>query len=164
MAAVILNLVRALSLLLTVFLTACGTAESTHQPATMDITLGGERFTLELALTEEQRFQGLSDRPHIPPNGGMLFVFPNSARRAFVMRQCLVPIDIAFLAHNGMVVSVHEMAVEPYDTPEERLKRYDSGWPAMFAIEVAGGTLRRLGIRPGHKVDLPYESLRARAR
>ncbi len=131
---------------------------------TIDVTLGGERFTLELALDDAQRYQGLSDRDRIAPDGGMLFVFPQSAPRAFVMRRCLVPIDIIFLSHNGLIVAMHRMTVEPYDTSEGQLRRYASQWPAQFAIELAGGTLDRLNLQVSQRVELPYESLRQRAR
>lgn len=145
--------------------TGCGSATGTAGATrTLDVTLAGERFTLELALTDEQRYRGLSDRDRIAPDGGMLFVFPDSARRTFVMRRCLVPIDIAYVAHNGVIVSMHEMTVEPYDTPEHKLRRYDSGWPARYAIELAGGTMRRLGLRVGQQVELPHDSLHAQVR
>ncbi len=131
----------------------------------LDVTINNESFTLELALDEDTRFQGLSDRPEIPDHGGMLFVFPDEARREFVMRRCLVPIDIAFLSANGEIVWMHAMQVESDpDTPEYRLKRYDSHYPARFAIELHDGTLRRLGLKQGDRVVLPLEDLKQRAR
>lgn len=131
---------------------------------TQTVTLGGRRFVLELALTPEERFQGLSDRPVIEPDGGMLFVFPRAGRMEFVMRRCLVPIDIAFIDPSGRITAMHEMRVEPYDTPEARLRRYPSRYPAQYVIEVAGGTLRELDLSIGDRVDLPYERLKSRAR
>src|SRR5690606_24546556 len=79
---------------------------------TQDVTIKNETFTLELALDEASRFQGLSDRAEIADDGGMLFVFPKEAIREFVMRRCLVPIDIAFLNAEGEVVWMHAMQVE----------------------------------------------------
>jgi len=132
---------------------------------TLDVTLKDEAFLLELALDEDTRFQGLSDRPEIAPDGGMLFVFPESGRREFVMRRCLVPIDIAFLDDQGKIVWMHAMQVESDpDTPEYRLKRYDSHYPTRFAIELRDGTLRRLGLKQGDAIVLPLEDLKARAR
>ncbi|MFP3422318.1 DUF192 domain-containing protein, partial [Bacillus sp. SIMBA_161] len=85
----------------------------------------------------------------------MLFVFPDARVRRFVMRKCLVPIDIVFLDAAGRIVAMHEMAVEPYDTPESELKRYSSRYPAQFAIELRGGWLERLELETGEKVALP---------
>lgn len=132
---------------------------------TLDVTIKGETFHLELALDEASRFQGLSDRPEIPVNGGMLFVFKSAQPREFVMRRCLVPINIAFLDSEGKVVWMHAMQVESDpDTPEYRLKRYDSHYPAQFAIELRDGSLRRLGLQQGDHIELPLEDLKARVR
>jgi uncharacterized protein len=135
--------------------------DDTHQA----VTIKGETFNLELALDEDTRIQGLSDRAEIAPDGGMLFVFPDEQRRAFVMRRCLVPIDIAFLDAQGEVLWMHAMQVEPDpNAPDNRLKPYDSHHPAQFAIELRDGTLRRLGLRQGDRIDLPLDDLKRRAR
>ena len=140
-------------------LIACGAATPTASDKTIDATIGGHDFTLQLALTNEQRYQGLSDVPEIAADGGMLFVFPGAARREFVMRRCLVPIDIIFLGPNGRIVNMHAMQVEPYDTPDYQLKRYPSRWPAQFAIELKGGTLATMNLQLGQFLNLPWREL-----
>ncbi len=163
-------------------LTGCEKSSPTPPPATNDshddtttaptadlqtVTIDGRTFHLELALDADTRLQGFSDREHIDPDGGMLFVFPQvvpASRLQFVMRRCLVPIDIIFLGPNGRVLATHAMEVEPFDTPEMDLKRYGSGYPGQFAIELAGGTLETLNVQPGDAIDLPYADLKARAR
>jgi uncharacterized membrane protein (UPF0127 family) len=87
------------------------------------------------------------------------------------MRDCPVPIDVAFLDAQGRVVAVHEMAVEPPRAPgetprayEARLPLYPSGGAVHFAIETAGGRLRELGLAPGARVALDAPGLVARAR
>ena len=142
---------------------ACTSNAPDHAHQTQTVQIDGQQFNLELALTPQQRQQGLSDREHIPDDGGMLFVFPDVARRQFVMRRCLVPIDIIFLGPNGRIVAMHQMAVEPYDLPEEQLTRYSSHYPAQFAIELQGGMLDQLTVGLGDRIDLPLESLKRRA-
>jgi uncharacterized membrane protein (UPF0127 family) len=127
----------------------------------LPVEIGGRTFNLELALTSESRYQGLSDRRQIPPDGGMLFVFPNARELTFVMRKCVVPIDLVYLGPGGHVVSMHRMKTQPYDTPPDELTPYHSGWPAQFAIELAGGTLDRLELKVGQKVRLPLSRLKA---
>ncbi|MEL7088187.1 MAG: DUF192 domain-containing protein [Planctomycetota bacterium] len=131
---------------------------------TRDVEIGGETFTLELAMTGPARLQGLSDRESIADDGGMLFVFPNEAEREFVMRRCLVPIDILFLGPTGKVIAAHAMAVEPAGTPERELTRYGSRGKSAVAIELAGGTLERLGFGVGDTVSLPIMELKRRAK
>jgi uncharacterized membrane protein (UPF0127 family) len=128
---------------------------------TTEVEIGGERFTLEVARDPATQFRGLGGRTEIDPHGGMLFVFPSPRATAFVMRDCPIAIDVAFLDANGRVLAVHEM------TPEEprrvgesdaayeaRLKPYPSGLPATFAIETAGGRLRQLGVKGGDAIEL----------
>ncbi|MEM1446729.1 MAG: DUF192 domain-containing protein [Planctomycetota bacterium] len=132
-------------------------------PETLTVTIGEQTFDLELALDDDSRFQGLSDRVFIAPDGGMLFGFTRARNLEFVMRRCLVPIDIIFLDPAGRVTATHAMAVEPYDRPERQLRRYGSRYPAQFAIELAGGTLESLDLKPGDRVELPLDDLKARA-
>ena len=62
-----------------------------EESTTQQVTIKSETFTLELALDDASRLQGLSDRAEIAEDGGMLFVFPREEKREFVMRRCLVP-------------------------------------------------------------------------
>ena len=96
----------------------------------------------------------------------MLFAFSRAAPLVFVMRHCLVPIDVAFVGDAGRVVALHAMAVEPPqrgdETPfayDSRLRRYASEAPARFAVELAGGTLSRLGLRVGDALEFDREAV-----
>lgn len=157
-------------LLLACAMSACSESEP-PAPAGMspddthlEVTIKGETFNLELALDEETRIQGLSDRPEIQADGGMLFAFTDEKIRAFVMRRCLVPIDIAYLDARGEVVWMYAMQVESDpDAPDYQLKPYNSNYPAQFAIEVKDGTLRRLGLSQGDRIDLPLDDLKGLA-
>jgi len=126
--------------------------------------MAGKAFALEVALDPQSRYRGLSDRDVIPDHSGMLFVFPQARKLDFVMRRCLVPIDLIYLGPGGRIVKTHEMQVEPYQTPEDNLKRYPSVWPAQFAIEFKSQTIRSLGLNPGMKIDLPLDALKRQAR
>jgi len=118
---------------------------------TAPIVVGGERFTIELAYEPEAIYRGLGGRASIDERGGMLFIFPEPAYRQFVMRDCLVPIDIAYLDGRGEILDAYTMAVEPPQREGEteaaynnRLKRYPSRYRATFVLETAGGTWERL--------------------
>ena len=135
------------------------------------LALGGETFTLELAADPVSRYRGLSGRSRIGRNGGMLFVYPDAAPRGMVMRDCPVPIDVAFLDASGRIVALSEMAPElpraageSRAAYERRLPIYRSGAPARFAIEVAGGRLAGLGVALGDEIVLDTDALAALAR
>ena len=148
----------------------CGEAPA---PAGFErVTINDRTFTLELALDDATRTQGLSGRASIPADGGMLFVFPKTGLRFFVMRDCLVPIDIIYLDASGRITAMHAMQVEPprgegEGQPgetniayESRLKKYASRFSAQFAIELAGGTLESLELEPGDLIELDLDRLK----
>lgn len=101
----------------------------------------------------------------------MLFVFPRPGQQRFWMAYCLVDIDLIFLDAHGRVTAAHRMKVEPARREDEseiayqtRLRGYPSVYPAQFAIELASGSIDRLGIRVEQKIELDVERLKALAR
>ena len=113
------------------------------------VTINGRRWDVELATTPEKRFLGMSGRQDVSPGAGMLFIFRDSQPRVFVMRGCLVPLDIAFIDEGLRIVAIHTMAVEPDRVGR---KKYRSGKPAMYALEVAAGALGQAGVTVGDTV------------
>ena len=142
-------------------LAMAGVAVAQGALPTVAATIAGESFRLELAEDSETMFRGLGGRTEIPTRGGMLFAYPAPRPLAFVMRDCLVPIDIAYLDAEGRVLNRHTMRVEPPRGEDEsvaayeaRLPSYRSAGPARYAVEVAGGLLDELGVRPGDRIEL----------
>ena len=136
------------------------------EPTTQTVTIKDMTFELELALDGDARLQGLSDRKEIAEDGGMLFVFPRPERAGFVMRRCYVPIDIIYIYRDGYIDSMHAMQViEPIEGPEwhNPSKRYWSSGKIAFAIELKGGTLDKLDLKRGERIEMPYEALMSRA-
>ena len=101
----------------------------------------------------------------------MIFAFRFPARQMFVMRDCPVPIDIAFLDSAGRVLTTYEMQPEEPRKPgetdyeyDQRLRKYDSRYPSQFVVETAGGRLREVGLKPGDLVKFDVQGLKARAK
>jgi len=118
-------------------------------PRASHVEIRGHRWFVDLALTVEDRYTGLSGRQHLPPDVGMLFVYPQANVLDFCMRGCVAEIDIAFIDADRRVVRLYTMAVEP-----DRAGRvsYSSHSPAQYALEVAGGSFRRVGVQVGDRV------------
>jgi uncharacterized membrane protein (UPF0127 family) len=134
--------------LLVLTLTGC----KSHAPAdtlpTVSMTIGTQRFTIEVANTDKTMKQGLMFRQSMPADRGMIFVFPDERVRDFWMKNTLIPLDILYLDSAGTVVSIHQM--KPHDeTP------VSSDHPAQFAIELNEGAAARCGIKVGHVIDIP---------
>lgn len=131
------------------------------------VRIKGKLFHLEVAATDDVRMKGLGGRDYIAPDGGMIFVFARAQPLGFVMRDCPIPIDIAYLDGAGRVVSMHEMEPEPPRREDEtdfqyeaRLPQYPSRFPAQFAVEVAGGRLKELGVEVGDKFEFDARELK----
>ena len=133
--------------------------------------IAGQAFDLELAVTPETRERGLMERLDLPPDGGMLFAFPDEAPRRFWMKNTRLDLDIVYLDAAARVVSTASMQVEPPQAAreteaqyQERLPLYPSTGPARFAIEFRSGTLALLQLVPGDPIGLDLARLTALAR
>jgi hypothetical protein len=62
-----------------------------------NVTINGFKLTADLALTNEQIEKGLSVKDKLKENEAMLFVFEESAKRSFWMKDMKFPIDIIWL-------------------------------------------------------------------
>jgi hypothetical protein len=136
-------------------------ATADELPKTVDATIDGRTFSLELAADIPTRQRGLMYRYHIDPRGGMLFAFPRPDFQSFWMGWCHVDIDIIYLDAKGRVTATHQMKAEapqqPGETEEEyraRLTNYPSRLPAQFVIELAGGMLDSLDVAVGDTVGV----------
>ncbi|MSR70105.1 MAG: DUF192 domain-containing protein [Phycisphaerales bacterium] len=130
------------------------------------VTLQGKVFQFEVAANVADIARGLSNRAEIAANTGMIFIFPAGNERSFWMVDCLVDMDIAYLAADGTVLSVYSMKKEaprgerePVADYEARLKRYLSGPGAQFAIETPAGTNEALKIKTGVKIAINRKKL-----
>ena len=114
-------------------------------------TAGAARkFTIELALTDAQMEQGLMFRPSMPADHGMLFDFKAPTKVMMWMKNTIIPLDMLFLDEHGKVIDIHENA-KPYSTDV-----IAAAAPARYVIELNGGTVARLRIKPGDQVTSPY--------
>lgn len=111
------------------------------------IKVGGVEVWVEVAQTPETLEQGLMFREALPENQGMLFVYPYEQILSFWMRNTFMPLDIAFIDRNGVIVSIQQM--EPLD--EER--RYLSPVPVQYALEMNRGWFERNGVRVRDRVE-----------
>ncbi len=140
------------------------------KPAIVDgkakVELDGTIYTLDIVADDKTRERGLGGVESLPENGGMLFAFPDSKMRAFVMRDCLIDIDIIFLDSTGRIVAMHHMPIEEPRKPDEsqvqyelRLKKYSSRFSAKYVIEILGGKLETMNLQEGQLIELDTEYL-----
>jgi len=110
------------------------------------LSVGIHAIHAEVANNEEERRQGLMYRTELPGNDGMLFVFEAPDVQCFWMRNTLLPLSIAFIADDGTVVNIEDMAPQT-DDPHCARK------PVRYALEMAKGWFAQRGVKAGNKID-----------
>ncbi len=112
------------------------------------VMVGNVQFFMEVADTIVLRAKGLSGHTPLGDREGMLFIFDLPTEDSFWMQGMLFPIDFIWVSR-GEVVGVTENA-RPMSETGFMLYR-----PPMFVdrvIEVAAGTVKKFGVKPGDAV------------
>lgn len=105
-----------------------------------------------IARTYDERELGLMwVRPEeMTDNQGMLFIFDEDQAGGFWMKNTLIPLDIAFIRHDGTVVDIQQMEALSLvaHTPRDAYR---------FALELKAGTLAKAGLQTGDIVQVPAD-------
>jgi len=139
---------RLLLLMLILLATGCGENAPPPMLPTTAMQIGSAAYTIEIARTDADRRQGLSDRPALPAGRGMIFVFADEAPRSFWMKNVPFGLDIIFLNARGTVVEVKTMLA--YD-----LRQTVCAKPAKYAIEIPAGAATEAGVKIGDTIAIP---------
>ena len=111
---------------------------------------GGTPFRVEAVSSPAALARGLSGRPPLPPNYGMLFLFPTLERRGMWMPDMRFALDIVWLDEQFTVSHVNQNA--PPCPSRAQCPNYSSVDLAKYAIELPAGGAAALGLRPGVRV------------
>lgn len=115
-------------------------------PAPEDvICVDDARLTVEVAETPQERETGLSGRPTLAADHGMLFVFPFAGRHGFWMKDTTIPLSIAFVDSSGVIRQIEELEPLSEDVVAPAV-------PVPLALEVNRGWFGDHGVRPGDTI------------
>lgn len=109
---------------------------------------------LELARTPEEHQRGLMFRDYLPPDSGMLFVYTFESRESYWMYNTLIPLSIAFIDRDGIIVDIQDMARlnNPADQSEAARFVYPSVAPYWYALEVNPGWFLQHEVGVGQQI------------
>lgn len=117
-------------------------------PLVAETVDGEQNFTIEVADTDLKRSAGLMFRTRMGDMHGMLFVFEQTRRVSFWMKDTPMPLDLIFIGEDGRVTAV--LPGEPFSTatigPEA---------PVRFVLELKRGTAQKTGISDGVRLRHP---------
>jgi uncharacterized membrane protein (UPF0127 family) len=111
----------------------------------MELTAGMHRIEAEVAANDPNRQLGLMNRKSMPQQHGMLFVFNHENTHCMWMRNTLLPLSVAFVDANGVIINIEDMKPQTEDNHCARQ-------PARYALEMNLGWFAQRGIKPGTKL------------
>jgi uncharacterized membrane protein (UPF0127 family) len=106
---------------------------------------GMHQIDAQVAATNDQRMTGLMFRQDMPQQEGMLFVFEVPSQQCFWMKNTLLPLSTAFIADDGTIVNIEDMAPQTLDS-------HCSAKPVRYVLEMNKGWFAKKGIKPGAKL------------
>jgi uncharacterized protein len=115
--------------------------------------LGAEELQAEVAQTPTQIQTGMMFRTNLMEMSGMLFVLPVTGQTSFWMKNCTVPLSVAYIRPDGIIAEIHNL--QPGNT-NAVLSQADD---IRFALEVNQGWFGRHQIATGMVVRTERGSL-----
>ncbi len=112
----------------------------------VQLAIGMHRLDVQVAATPDQRQTGLMFRKEMPQHEGMIFVFEQPAQQCFWMKNTLLPLSAAFVADDGTIVNIEDMAPQTLDS-------HCSAKPVRYVLEMNKGWFVKKGIKPGSKLQ-----------
>jgi uncharacterized membrane protein (UPF0127 family) len=143
----LINSIMALLMLMVTGLVSC-TSEAEKLEEQVELRVGSETFTVEVARTPEQRRKGLMHRSSIGENEGMLFVFERDRHLSFWMKNTEIPLSIAYISSDGEIREIREL--EPHSE-----RSVESSYAVRYALELPRGAFERAGAEVGDRLELP---------
>jgi uncharacterized membrane protein (UPF0127 family) len=111
----------------------------------IELTAGIHVIQAELAASDQDRMRGLMFRESMPQNWGMVFLFDYIGVQCMWMRNTLIPLSVAYIGDDGVIVNIEDMAPKTDDS-------HCSKKPVRFALEMNRGWFAKHGIKPGAKL------------
>ncbi|MBC5764621.1 DUF192 domain-containing protein [Ramlibacter albus] len=112
------------------------------------LSAGMHQIDAQVASAPDERATGLMFRKEMPQHEGMLFVFEQPSQQCFWMKNTLLPLSIAFVADDGRIVNIDEMA-------PQTLESHCSTEPVRYVLEMNKGWFAKKGIKAGARLAGP---------
>ena len=147
---------------------ACADRGSSSSPAAAKVTPtpvtgprvvmpSGAVISVEIAVTDVEKAQGLMFRESMPKNAGMVFPFEGLEIRPFWMKNCHFPLDLVYATKDGTVVEVVK-ALPPCPPDPAPCPNTAPKAKSDTVLEVNAGVADATGAVPGAKlkwVEIP---------
>ena len=127
-----------------ILLTLLSSSASAEIPL-IHLKISGYTLSAEVAYKKESRIRGLAYRNFMKKNSGMLFIFPEASIHSMWMVNTYIPLSVAFLDKNGMILNIIDMS------PHTRTRNSATS-KAKYALEMNLGWFSSRSIKAGEKI------------
>ena len=130
------------------------TVQSSTAPGVNQLSIDGALFNVEIASTTLEQARGLSFRPSLGAQSGMLFLFGTSSMQSFWMKDMHFPLDMIWI--NGVTVAgfTQNVPAPASGTALWNLSVYHSPASVDKVLEVNAGTVAQYNIKIGDTVNI----------
>ena len=116
--------------------------------AKVAIKIGSVRVTAEIAETQEQLIQGLSDRTYLEENSGMYFILNERRLATFWMKNMRFPLDIIWIDKGTIIGLIKNSPIPTAGV----VPSFTSPQPITHVLEVNAGFVDEHNINIGDTV------------
>lgn len=120
---------------------------------TIKVWVGAAELETEIALTGAQQMTGMMWRTNMPENTAMIFVHPTPRQAGYWMKNCFVPLSIAYIDTDGKILEIHDL--QPHNTNSV----VSASENVRFALETPQGWFQRHNVSTGALVRTERGSL-----
>jgi uncharacterized membrane protein (UPF0127 family) len=120
---------------------------------TIKLWVGAQEMNSEMAVTPRQVQTGMMFRKTMGEDESMIFVLPYPQQANFWMKNCSVPLSVAYIDPQGVIAEIHHL--EPFNTNSVTSASQD----ILFALETPQGWFKRHDVHPGMTIRTERGSL-----
>lgn len=120
---------------------------------TVKLWLGADQMDAEMCVTPEQERTGMMFRKTMGTNDGMIFNLGYTGQASFWMKNCYVPLSVAYIDPDGVIQEIHPlqtMDTNPVLSTSQNIR---------FALETPQGWFDLHNIKPGTVIRTEKGSL-----
>lgn len=131
----------------------CSFFEGCSRPSVQaadEVCFGEECIQVEVVRKEAEMRRGLQFRESLGADAGMLFIFSQSRRHAFWMKDTLIPLDMVWMDHARRIVHIEEDVPPCQSDP---CPSYTPSQEAFYVLEVNAGCAAGYRLRTGMVAD-----------
>jgi len=130
-------------------------AVTAHAGGGGQVNAKGQAFMAEVAATDAERGKGLMYRQSLAKDRCMIFLYAEDGLHPIWMKNCLIALDVVWIAADGTVVEIAEQVppVSPmFRGSDADIPNYGGHATARHFVEFAAGTVRRIGLKKGDRL------------